>query len=121
SLDLAEERLLLGAHHRLDPVLPAGLAADRAAQAPDRLATEPAGILSEERQLALEAIGEIRTQPRVRLELEGVGRLVQGDPGSERADRHAQRAGCRPDVLLDEQQLAGRRLGREEREVVLAK
>ena len=119
-LDLAEERLLLGAHHRLDPVLPAGLAADRAAEAADRLAAEPAGVLAEQRQLALQAIGEVRAQPRVRLELEGVGRLVQGDPGPERADRHAQRAGRRADVLLDEQQLAGRRLGRQQREVVLA-
>ena len=56
----------------------------------------------------------------MRLELEGVGRLVQGDPGPERADRHAQRPGRRADVLLDEEQATGRRLGRQQREVVLA-
>ncbi len=56
----------------------------------------------------------------MRLELEGVGRLVEGDPGPERADRHAQRAGRGPDVLLDEEQLAGCRLGRQQGEVVLA-
>ena len=101
-------------------MLPAGLAAERPAEAADRLAAEPAGVLAEQRQLALEALGEVRPEPRMRLELEGVGRLVQGDPGPERAERHAQRAGRRADVLLDEQQPAGRRLGRQQGEVVLA-
>ena len=54
------------------------------------------------------------------LELEGVGRLVEGDPGPERADRHAQRSRRRADVLLDEQEPAGRGLHRQQRQVVLA-
>ena len=56
----------------------------------------------------------------MRLELEGVGRLVQRDPGPERADRHAQRAGRRANVLLDEQEPAGRRLHGQQGQVVLA-
>ena len=120
GLRLAEDRLLLGAHHPLDPVLAAALAAERPAEALDDLAAHPLGVLAEQRQLALEAFGEIRPEPGMRLELEGVGRLVQRDPGPERPERHVQGAGRRPDVLLDEQQPAGRRLGREQREVVLA-
>ena len=101
-------------------MLAAALAAERPAEAADRLAAEPAGVLAEQRQLALEALGEVRPEPGMRLELEGVGRLVERDPGPERADRHAQRAGRGPDVLLDEEQPAGRGLGRQQREVVLA-
>ena len=56
----------------------------------------------------------------MRLELEGVGRLVQRDPGPERRQRDAQGVRGRPDVLLDEQQTAGLCLGRQQREVVLA-
>ena len=77
--------------------------------------------LPNRRHLALEPRGEVRPQPRVRLELEGVGRLVQGDPGPER--RRAGTPSVRgrgPDVLLDEQEPAGRRLGGQQREVVLA-
>ena len=119
-LGLAEEGLLLGAHQPLDPVLAVGLAADRPAEAAERLAAQPAGVLAEQGQLSLETLGEVRPEPRMRLELEGVGRLVEGDPGPERADRHVQGAGRRPDVLLDEQEPAGRRLGRQKGEVVLA-
>ena len=45
------------------------------------------------------------------LELERVGRLVEGDPGPERVERHAEVARRLADVLLDEQQPARRRLG----------
>jgi hypothetical protein len=56
----------------------------------------------------------------VSLELEGMGRLVQRDPRTERAERDVQRSRGLPDVLLDEQEPAWRRLCRQQREVVLA-
>ena len=56
----------------------------------------------------------------MRLELEGVGRLVERDPGPERPDRHAQRPGRGADVLLDEQEPPRGGLGGQQREVVLA-
>ena len=56
----------------------------------------------------------------MRLELEGVGRLVEGDPRPERVERHVERGRRLADVLLDEEEPAGRRLRRQEREVVLA-
>ena len=54
------------------------------------------------------------------LELERVGRLVERDPGSELVERQVQGLRGLADVLLDEQEPAGRALGREERKVVLA-
>ena len=57
----------------------------------------------------------------MRFELEGVGRLVERDPRPERPERHVQGARRGPDVLLDEQESAGGRFGRQQREVVLAK
>ena len=112
--------LLLRAHQPLHPVLAVGLAAERPPEAAHRVAAEAAGVAAEQAQLALEARGEVRPQPGMRLELERVGRLVEGDPGPERVERHAQRLRGLPDVLLDEQQPAGRLLGRQQREVVLA-
>ena len=99
---------------------PDGFAADRTTETPDRLPADPARVASEQRQLALEPIGEIRPEPGVRLELERVGRLVEGDPCPERNERHAEGPRRRPDVLLDEQEPAGHLLGRQERKVVLA-
>ena len=72
------------------------------------------------RQLALEALGEVRPEPRMGLELEGVRRLVQRDPGPERCDRDAERVGGRADVLLDEEEPAVLGLRGQDREVVLA-
>ena len=85
-----------------------------------RVAAQRRRSVAEQRQLSLQALGDVRPQPGVSLELEGVGRLVQRDPRAERAQRHAH--GCRglADVLLDEQQPPGRGLGGEQREVVLA-
>src|SRR5213078_3942339 len=101
GLGLAEERPLLLGHQALEPVLRAVLlATDRPAQAAQRLAPEPAGLAAEQPELALETLGEVRAQPRVRLELEGVGRLVERDPGPERVERDVQDAGGRADVLL---------------------
>ena len=120
-LGLAEEALLLVAHERLHPVLPAGFAAERPADRPERVSPEGRGAAAEQAQLALESLGEVRPQPGMGLELEGMGRLVEGDPGPERRDRDAQRVRRAPDVLLDEQQPAVLRLGREHREVVLAR
>ena len=54
------------------------------------------------------------------LELEGVRRLVQRDPGAERFEWQVECAGRRADVLLDEQQSSVARLGGDERQVVLA-
>ncbi len=54
------------------------------------------------------------------LELEGVGRLVEGDPGAERIEGHAERPGGLADVLLDEEELPGLGFRGQEGEVVLA-
>src|SRR6476646_9645919 len=63
-LRLPEEPALLVGHQALHPVLGAVVvAADRPAEAPQRLASEPARLASEQPQLALEALGEIRTKP----------------------------------------------------------
>jgi len=69
---------------------------------------------------ALEAGREIRPQPGVRLELEGVGRLVQCDPRAERGQRDAECLGRQADVLLDEQEAPRCRFRGQQREVVLA-
>src|SRR3972149_454078 len=80
---------------------PGGGAADRSARLP-------------------EPLGEVAAQPGVALELEGMGRLVEGDPRPERPDRDVEGPGGGPDVLLDEEEPAVLGLGREEGEVVLA-
>ena len=54
------------------------------------------------------------------LELEGVRGLVESDPGPERVERHVQRGGRGPDVLVDEDQPAGLGFRRQQRQVVLA-
>src|SRR5918993_538748 len=55
----------------------------------------------------------------MRLELERVGGLVQGDPRPERGDRDTERSGGLPDVLLDEQKPAWCGLHGQQGEVVL--
>ena len=55
----------------------------------------------------------------MRLELEGMRRLVQGDPHAEWLERQVEGGGRAADVLLDEQQPPVDGLGRHEREVVL--
>ena len=102
GLGLAEERLLLRAHQPLEPVLAVGLAADGSPQAAERLTSKTAGVTPEQRQLAFQPLGEVRPEPRMRLELEGMGGLVERDPRPERPDRHAEPPGCGADVLLDE-------------------
>ena len=80
----------------------------------------PRASLPEQRQLALEPRRQVRPQPGMRLELEGMGRLVQRDPGPERTDGHAagwpRWRGCSPRRTGAVRRL----LGREQREVVLA-
>src|SRR5580765_564564 len=86
GLRLAEEAALLRAHQALHPVFRAAgllLAADRPAQAPERLPAEPARLAAEEPKLGLEALGEIRPEPQMCLEFEGMGGLVKGDPRPE--------------------------------------
>ena len=78
------------------------------------------GRRAEQRQLALEARREVRPQPRMRLELEGVGRLVEGDPGPERVERHAERRAVRRMFSSTKSSRPGVGLGRQQREVVLA-
>src|SRR3974390_1322650 len=122
ALRLAEHCALVVGHQALQPVLvvaPAIAARGRAHLA-DRVPPQPGGVVGEQRDLALEPRGEVGPQPRVRLELERVGRLVKRDPGAERLDRHVHRGRRRPNVLLDEEQPAGRGFGRDQREVVLA-
>src|SRR5258706_13662130 len=63
GLRLAEQAALLRGHQALHPVFRAvGLrfAADRSAQAPERLPAKPARLAAEEPELGLEALGEIR-------------------------------------------------------------
>ncbi len=96
------------------------LATDRPSQAAQCLATEAAGIAAKQRELPFEAFGQIWPEPGMSLEFEGMGGFMQRDPGPERPDRHAQGSGGRPDVLLDEQEAARRRLHRQRGEVVLA-
>src|SRR5258706_8343733 len=123
GLRLAEQAALLRGHQALHPVFRAiglRLATDRSAQAPERLPAEPARLAAEEPELGLEALGEIRPEPRMRLELEGVGGLMKGDPRPEGTQWDVERRGGLADVLLDEQEPARRRLGREQRQIVLA-
>ena len=73
------------------------------------------------RELALEAVAQVRPQPRVGLELERVGRLVERDPDPEVVERHAQGRGpwrgCSPPRTAAR---PGALLGRQQRDVVLA-
>ena len=88
-LRFAEEAALLLVHQPFDPVLRAvlvGLAANRPAEASERLPSQPARLTAEQPELSLEPLGEVRPQPWVGLELEGVRRLVQRDPRPERAE-----------------------------------
>ena len=84
-------------------MLGAAVAAKGAADRPKRVPPERLGRAAEERELALKAFGEIGPQPGVRLELEGVGRLVQGDPGPEGRDRDAQELQDQPGLERAEQ------------------
>ena len=120
GLCLAEQPPLLLAHQPLHPVLAAALAAQGSSHAAHRLPAEAPDVAAEQAQLPLEARREIRPQPGVRLEFEGVGRLVEGDPRPERPEWHAEGARRLADVLLDEQQSTGCRLRRQQRDVVLA-
>ena len=54
-----------------------------------------ARLVQEAADLALESLPEVRPEPRMRLQLERVGRLVERDPGPEVVDRDAQGAGRR--------------------------
>ena len=74
----------------------------QAADAEGTCAFEEAG------QLALEALAQVRPEPGVRLELEGMGRLVERDPGPDVGQRHVQLTRQAADVLLDEEQPARR-------------
>ncbi len=96
------------------------LAAQGSAEATQGIPTERRRIAREQGELALEVAGDVRAEPRVGLELECVGGLVQGDPATERVERQVEGTSGDPDVLLDEEQPSGRRLGRQERQVVLA-
>ena len=87
-------------------VVAAAVAAERRAHRTDA-SLPSAGVVREERQLALQALGKVRPEPGMRLELEGVRRLVERDPGPERIERHIQRPGGVADVLLHEQQAPG--------------
>ena len=52
----------------------------------EAIALEAPRLLGEERELALQALAEVGSQPGMRLELEGVRRLVQADPQAEGLD-----------------------------------
>ena len=107
GLGLAEQRALFGAHQPLHPV--AAVASRRAAARPrPRIASRPIPRASAPNSVSWRSRRDrqVRAEPRVRLELEGVGRLVEGDPGPERSDRHAERPRRAADVLLDEQESA---------------
>ena len=69
-------------------------------------------------QLAQQA-AEVTAQPRHRAELDGMGDLVDGDPGQELAEVDVQLARRVADVRRDEQQPRGGLLV-EERQLVLA-
>ena len=121
DLRLAEQAALLAAHEPLHPVAAAvARPAQRLAQPLQGVAPERGRVPREARELRFQPRGEVRPQPRVGLEFERVGRLVERDPGPERVERHVERLGRLADVLLDEEQLAGFRLGAEQRQVVLA-
>ena len=98
----------------------AALAAERASQAAQGVPAERGGVARQGGQLALEPFGQVRPEPGMGLELEGMRRLVQSDPGPERPKRHVQGAGGLADILLDEQEPARRRFGGQEGQVVLA-
>src|SRR4029079_13749195 len=110
-LGLTEELTLLVGHQALEPVLAAAVAAEGPADGPRRIAGERRGGAAEQRELALEAFGQVGAQPPLALELEGVRGLVEGDPGPERRNRHAKGVRRRADVLLDEEQAPLRGLG----------
>ena len=120
GLCLAEQAALLLAHELLHPVPAVTLAAERAAEPAHRVPAKPARIAPEQRQLSLEATGQVRPQPGMGLEFERVRRLVERDPRPERDQRHVERARRHAHVLLDEQQPTRGDLRGQHGEVVLA-
>ena len=119
-LGLSEQPALLVGHEALEPVVARPFPAEHPTELADGVPRHVAEVVAERRELALESLREVRPQPGMRLEFEGMGGLVEGDPRPERVERHVERAGGCPDVLLDEEGPPGSRLGRQEGEVVLA-
>src|SRR5437773_800726 len=70
-LGLAERPAPLIGHEPLHPVA-APLAAERLPEPADRVTAQGLGVLRERSELPLQAVGKIRPQPRVGLELERV-------------------------------------------------
>src|SRR5947208_3202507 len=94
-----------------------------AARSGERLAEAPAKAAGIGRQL-LDGLGhqrgEVVAQPWMRLELEGVRRLVQGNEGAEAVERNSKARRSGVDVWLDEVEPAARyRGGCEQADVVL--
>ncbi len=112
-LGLVERVALAGGH---DPLQPVALATRQCVAHALHQATR---LGRQGLDGAPDEVGEVRTQPRVRLELEGVGGLVQGDEDAELVARNAHRGRGADDVLLDEVQAPARRSGGEEADVVL--
>ena len=100
-------------------MLAGGLAAEGPPERPEGVPAQRLGRSADHRQLPLEPLGEVRAQPGMALELERVGRLVEGDPRPERPDRDVEGPRRGPDVLLDEEKPAVLGLGRQQGEVVL--
>src|SRR5829696_47847 len=124
-LHLREERALLGVHQRFQPApgfaAPGSDPIDVQTKTTQSLGAQIHRILAQETEVALQHGVEVVTQPGMRLELEGVRRLMQRQPHAELVAWQPEGVlGCL-DIWLNIVEAAGaQRLAAEEREVVLS-